>query len=71
MKDKESRTIYCPVCHRGRILNAASQTSDEGGEEKLSGYFCKVCGMRKSNESFSGRGDAAHICKACSRFSPA
>lgn len=26
MKDKESRTIYCPVCHRGRILNAASQT---------------------------------------------
>lgn len=26
MKDKDSRTIYCPVCHRGRILDAASQT---------------------------------------------
>ena len=26
MKEKESRTIYCPVCHRGRILDAASQT---------------------------------------------
>lgn len=26
MKDKESRTVYCPVCHRGRILNAANQT---------------------------------------------
>lgn len=27
--------------------------------------------MRKSNESFSGRGHAAHICKTCSRLSPA
>ena len=26
MKGKSSHTIYCPVCHRGRILNAASQT---------------------------------------------
>ena len=26
MKDKEFRTIYCPVCHQGRILDAASQT---------------------------------------------
>ncbi len=38
--------------------------------KKLSGHFCKVCGMRKSNESFSGKGHAAHICKACSRLSP-
>lgn len=35
------------------------------------GHFCKVCGMPKSNESFSGRGHAAHICKVCSRLSPA
>ena len=27
--------------------------------------------MRKSNESFSGKGHAAHICKVCSRLSPA
>lgn len=40
-------------------------------KKKLPGHFCKVCGMRKSNESFSGRGHAAHICKACSRLSPA
>jgi len=40
-------------------------------KKKLSGHFCKVCGMRKSNESFSGRGHATHICKACSRLSPA
>ncbi len=39
--------------------------------KKLPGHFCKVCGMRKSNESFSGKGHAAHICKACSRLSPA
>lgn len=38
---------------------------------KLPGHFCKICGMRKSNESFSGRCHAAHICKVCSRFSPA
>ena len=40
-------------------------------KKKLPGHFCKVCGLRKSNESFSGRGHAAHICKACSRLSPA
>ena len=26
MTDKELRAIYCPVCHRGRILDVASQT---------------------------------------------
>lgn len=40
-------------------------------QKKLPGHFCKVCGMRKSNESFSGKGHAAHICKACSRLSSA
>lgn len=39
-------------------------------KKKLPGHFCKVCGMRKSNESFSGKGHAAHICKACSHLSP-
>ncbi len=39
--------------------------------KKLQGHYCKVCGMRKSNESFSGKGHAAHICKACSQLSPA
>lgn len=39
--------------------------------KKRPGHFCKVCGMRKSNESFSGKGHAAHICKTCSRLSPA
>lgn len=39
--------------------------------KKLSGHYCKVCGVRKSNESFSGKGHAAHICKECSRLSPA
>lgn len=34
------------------------------------GHYCKICGERKSNESFSGKGHAAHICKACSRLSP-
>ena len=39
--------------------------------KKLPGHFCKICGMRKSNESFSGKGHTAHICKTCSRLAPA
>ena len=38
--------------------------------KKPQGHYCKICGERKSNESFSGKGHAAHICKACSRLSP-
>ena len=37
---------------------------------KPQGHYCKICGARKSNESFSGKGHAAHICKACSQLSP-
>ena len=32
---------------------------------KKHGHYCKVCGEYKSNESFSGNGHAAHICKKC------
>lgn len=32
---------------------------------KKHGHYCKVCGEYRSNESFSGRGHAAHICKKC------
>ncbi len=32
---------------------------------KKQGHYCKVCGLYKSNESFSGKGHAAHICKKC------
>lgn len=30
-----------------------------------------MCGQRKANELFSGKGHAAHICKECSRLTPA
>lgn len=40
------------------------------GKKRPSGHYCKVCGMRKSNESFSGKGHAAHICKACAKLKP-
>lgn len=33
---------------------------------KKHGHYCKICGEYKSNEKFSGKGHAAHICKACS-----
>ena len=38
--------------------------------KKRRGHYCKVCGQYKANEKFSGRGHAAHICKACARLSP-
>ena len=36
--------------------------------KRKQGCYCKVCGSYKSNESFSGKGHAAHICKSCSRL---
>lgn len=38
--------------------------------QKKHGHYCKACGMLKSNESFSGKGHAAHICKACVKLPP-
>lgn len=35
------------------------------------GHYCKICGEYKANEKFSGKGHAAHICKACFRLSAA
>jgi len=35
------------------------------GKKKPQGHYCKVCEERKANEAFSGKGHAAHICKAC------
>ena len=38
---------------------------------KKHGHYCKVCGEYKSNESFSGKGHSAHICKKCGMLPPA
>lgn len=40
-------------------------------QNKPHGHYCKVCGQHKANEKFSGKGHAAHICKACAAMSPA
>lgn len=37
---------------------------------KKHGHYCKICGEYKANEKFSGKGHAAHICKACSTLPP-
>ncbi len=34
----------------------------------MAGHFCRICGCRKSNESFSGRGHATHVCQKCARM---
>ncbi len=41
------------------------------GKKRRNGHYCRVCGEHKSNESFSGKGHANHICKSCSKKSPA
>lgn len=33
------------------------------------GHSCRICGMRKANEKFSGAGHKRHICKECSKLS--
>ena len=40
-------------------------------KRKPHGHYCTVCGEYKANEKFSGKGHAAHICKACAKLSPA
>lgn len=37
-------------------------------KRKKPGHYCKICGERKANEKFSGKGHAAHICKACMKL---
>lgn len=37
---------------------------------KRHGHYCKVCGEYKSNEKFSGKGHAEHICKTCAALPP-
>jgi len=39
-------------------------------KKRKSGHYCKICSEYKSNESFSGKGHANHICKRCSKKSP-
>ena len=40
-------------------------------KKKQPGHYCRICGERKPNEKFSGRGHATHICKSCTKKSPA
>lgn len=37
-------------------------------KKRQQGHYCKICGERKANEKFSGKGHATHICKDCERL---
>ena len=39
-------------------------------KKKPQGHYCRICGERKANEKFTGKGHAAHICNACAKKSP-
>ncbi|MCF6158979.1 MAG: hypothetical protein E3K32_10515 [wastewater metagenome] len=32
------------------------------------GHYCRICGRRRSNEKFSGKGHKTHVCKECARM---
>jgi len=32
---------------------------------KRRGHYCRICGSRKPNEAFSGKGHRIHVCKKC------
>lgn len=36
--------------------------------KKRRGHYCRICGSRKPNEAFSGKGHQIHVCKVCSRM---
>jgi len=36
--------------------------------KKRRGHYCRICGSRKPNEAFSGRGHRDLVCKVCSRM---
>jgi len=52
-------------CNRKDCCRMATKKGKSSSGNKPHGHFCKVCGEHKANEKFSGRGHAAHICKAC------
>jgi len=37
-------------------------------KRKLPGHYCWVCGRRRPNEKFSGRGHARHVCRECAKL---
>ena len=36
--------------------------------KKRRGHFCRICGSRKPNEAFSGKGQRTHVCKKCAQL---
>jgi len=36
--------------------------------KKRRGHYCRICGSRKPNEAFSGKGHCIHVCKKCARL---
>lgn len=54
----------------GAVHRLYALTEDGGGRMKKRGHYCKICGEYKSNEKFSDKGHAVHICKACASLPP-
>ncbi len=36
--------------------------------KKRRGHYCRICGGRKPNEAFSGKGHRTHVCRKCAQL---
>jgi RimJ/RimL family protein N-acetyltransferase len=50
---------------KARLNSQPPKKHKRSKQRKPHSHYCKVCGERKANEKFSGKGHAAHICKKC------
>ena len=53
------------------MANKKKKSGKKKQPPQRKGHYCRVCGEHKANEKFSGKGHAAHICKACASKPPA
>lgn len=44
------------------------QDHDDEKMKKKPGHYCRICGRRRPNEKFSGKGHHTHVCKDCARM---
>lgn len=66
----DGRVIRHDLLHE-KAVDSGLQGNVMPGEKsrrKHKGHYCWTCDSFRSNESFSGKGHALHLCKECSRL---
>ena len=50
------------------LVGDAETFSRQETMKKRHGHYCRICGSRKSNEAFSGKGHRDHVCRKCAQM---